>query len=126
MKKLILLSALAIATISVSAQSNAKSQTVATSSQEDKAAIDKANKQTAKLDEIVGLTAAQKEKVYAIAIQKDQEIRAAAANKATFPTEKARIKQEREDALMAILTLDQQTKFKKAISDEKRKAASAK
>jgi|GEM_PF-3853476 len=114
MKKLVLLSALLIAGISVNAQST---RTAPVEQTQD--AASKAKKQTAQLDQVVLLNATQKEKAYAINLDKDNQINAAAANKATFEAEKTRINKEREKELLAILTPEQQAKFKTAQAEKK-------
>jgi hypothetical protein len=116
MKKIVLLSALLIAGISINAQTRAAAKPAETQQAQDPAT--KATAQTARLDQAVILTAAQKEKAYAINLDKNKQMSAAAGNKATFEAEKARIKQEREKELSAILTPEQQTKFKTAKEEQ--------
>jgi hypothetical protein len=109
MKKLILLSALLFSGIIVNAQATANVQQ---SEQQSQAAASKATKQTADLEQALTLTAAQKEKVYAISFAKNKAISEAASNKATFEAEKKRIKEEREKEIFNVLTAEQQTKFR--------------
>jgi periplasmic protein CpxP/Spy len=122
MKKLILLSALLIAGISVNAQNAAQRA----SAQQTQAAASKATTQMEKIDKIVTLTAAQKEKVYSISFEMNKAIDAAARNKETFEAEKSKIKEKAEKDLFAVLTSDQQTKFKTAKAQEQKKKAGTK
>jgi Spy/CpxP family protein refolding chaperone len=121
MKKLILLSALLIAGITVNAQGEARQP----SQQQTQGAADKATKQTQVINDAVVLTDAQKEKVYAINFEKNKAMDAAAMNKSTFEAEKSRLKSEREKEIMAVLTPEQQTKFKQAKAEKAQKEKAA-
>jgi uncharacterized protein YcfL len=112
MKKLILLSALLIAGITVNAQT-------ATRTQQAPDASAKATKQTENLDKVVSLTAPQKEKVQAINLSKNTAVNAAASNKTTFEANRSKINAEREAEIAAVLTPEQLVKFNKAKSDKK-------
>lgn len=125
MKKIVLLSALLIAGISINAQNSTRTA-APVENQQPQDAASKAKKQTAQLDQVVLLNASQKEKAYAINLDKDQQINAAAANKATFEAEKTRINKEREKELLAILTPEQQAKFKTAQAAKKTPATEKK
>jgi periplasmic protein CpxP/Spy len=114
MKKIVLLSALLIAGISVNAQENVR-PTTATQTQ---GAADKATSQTQKLDKMVTLTPAQKEKVYAINFEKNKAVDVAATNKATYESEKSRIKAEREKEISLVLTSEQQVKLRQAQQEQ--------
>jgi hypothetical protein len=115
MKKIILFSAFLIAAITVNAQTS--SRTSGRSEQPLDAAA-KATKQTEKMDAVLTLTASQKEKVYAINLEKDKAIETAALNKETLAVEKKRINEERKKEIAALLTPEQLEKAKK-MAEEK-------
>jgi len=115
MKKLILLSGLLIAGMSINAQSAAKTQTAASQNKVEDPAV-KATRQTEALFQTLGLTADQKSKIYSINLEKNTAVNASQSKNATdakaFENERKVINAERENAIKAILTPEQQAKMK--------------
>ena len=91
--------------------------------------ITRANKQTEYLAQNLALTADQKEKIYAINLEKNKLVDAAKTaagdNKDAFIKERKRINTERDLAVNALLTPEQQAKWQKA-KQEKKQNKSAK
>ncbi|MCW3086570.1 MAG: hypothetical protein JWP12_3936 [Bacteroidetes bacterium] len=113
MKKLILLSGLLIAGLSINAQSASKQNASAQQNQNEDPAV-RATRQTEKMTQVLGLTADQKAKVYAIYLDKDKAISAAKVKDTdakVFADERKVIRSQRDAAIKAVLTPEQQAKW---------------
>jgi protein CpxP len=123
MKKIILLFAIITTGLFVNAQSDAKAPTA-----QDPAS--KAKNMTAKMTQMLTLTADQQTKVMNINLEKATAMetnRTKSGNdKAAFAQEKKRINDKWNTDLAAVLTADQMTKFKQMETEQKAKNANAK
>ncbi len=124
MKKLILLSGLLIAGLSINAQSASKQNAAAQQNQNEDPAV-RATRQTEKMTQELGLTADQKAKVYAIFLDKNKAI-ATAKQKDTdpkvFADDRKVIRAQGDTAINAVLTPEQQAKWEKSKQDRKARA----
>lgn len=130
MKKLIITSTLFFAIIAMNAQyafcqETAKKQSTEKTEFQLGDPVMRANKQTEYLAESLTLTADQKEKIYAINLEKNKLVDAAKAaagdNKEAFAKERKRINSERDRAVNALLTPEQQAEWQKAKQENRQK-----
>ena len=115
MKKLVLFSALLIAGLGMNAQSSTKTETAKETN--DPAA--RADKQTNRMVKELSLTADQQTKAHAINLKIDNEI-------AASPDKKSQLNEQRKTEINAILTPEQQTKFKDMVEGKNKKTRQSK